>query len=208
MTFREYFILTKETTNSCIKICGVIFTSIYALIAIITGYRNESFSDSIEIFFICFLLGNGCGLFIWFLAIISAYRQVKIIRKFYDSIPGEIKDRLGLSLVARPQNPKYNYLQLEILDTISKQPYIFYYDKKYVWIAIINDLGDIENFQKRMIEIQKKYKKEQIVLTGWGLRKNIKLKEWQMITYEKIDMILEELKTISNKENLIITDRD
>jgi hypothetical protein len=208
MTFREYYKLTRETTNSCIKICGVIFTSIYAVIAIITGYRNESFSDSIEIFLICFLLGNGFGLFIWFLAIISAHGQVKAMTKFYDYIPKEIKDRFGLSLVARPQNPKYNYLQLEILDTTSKQPYLFNFDKKYVWIAIINDLSTIDNFQKRMIDIQKRYKKEQIVLTGWGLRKNIKRKEWKMITYEKVDMILEELKTISNKENLIIINRD
>lgn len=208
MSFREYFKLTKETTNYCLKICGVIFTSIYAVVAIITGYKNESFSDSIEVFVLCFLLGNGVALFVWVLAITNAYRQVKTMAKFYDSIPNEIKEKFGLSLTTRPQNPKHNYLQLEILDTKSEQIFLFNINKKVVWITIINDLSAIENFQKRMLEIQKKYKKEQIVLAGWGLRKNIKWKDWQKITTENINTIIEKLRTVSIEENLKIVDRN
>lgn len=208
MTFKEYFEITRETTNNCIKLCGVIFTTIYAVIAIISGYKNDSFSDSIEIFLICFLLGNGLGLFVWFLAIITAHRQVKATKKFYDSIPKEIKDKFGLRLVARPQNPKYNYLLLEIHAKMSMQPYFFNYERKHVLITIINDFSAIENFQKRMIDIRKKYKKEQIILTGWGLRKKINRNDWKILTDEKVAMILEELKTISNRENLIVLNRE
>ena len=184
------------------------FTSICAVIAIITGNRNSSLSDSLEVFILCFLLGNAFGMFIWFIAIRSAYEQVIAFTKFYDSIPKEIKDLSGLMLVVRPQNPKYHFLNLEILDTASKQPYLFNFDKKYIWITIINDLSTVKNFQKRMIEIHKRYKNEQIVLTGWGLRKNIKKKEWNMITYEKVLEIFEKLKTISNNENLIVMNRE
>ena len=81
MNFREYFKLTKETSKNCLKICGVIFTSIYAIIALITGYKNVSFADSIEIFVLCFLLGNGFGLLIWALAITSSYGQIKSMIK-------------------------------------------------------------------------------------------------------------------------------
>lgn len=207
MNFRDYYKLTKETTNSCLKICGVIFTSIYAIIAVIIGYKNESFVDSIEIFVLCFLLGNGFGLFIWVLAITSAYGQTKSMIKFFNSIPNEVKEKFGLSLIAKPQNSKYNYLQLEIVDSKSENPYIFNFDKEFVWIAIINDLRTVENFQKRMIEIQKKYKKERIVLTGWGLRKNIKWKDWKGISNEEINQIFEILRTISIEENLKIFDR-
>jgi hypothetical protein len=185
----------------------VIFTSIYAVIAIITGYKNESFVDSIEIFALCFLLGNGFGLFIWVLAITSAYGQTKSMTKFFNSIPNEVKEKFGLSLIAKPQNRKYNYLQLEIVDTKSENPFIINFDKEFVWIAIINDLRNVENFQKRMIEIQRKFKKERIVLTGWGLQKNIKWKDWKGISSEEIIQIFEKLRTISLEENLEIINR-
>ena len=194
MTLREYYRLTIETTKSCFKICGVIFTSIYALIAIVSGYKNESFSDTIEIFIICFLLGNGFGLFIWLFAFFSSFGQFKSMTRFYESIPNETKEEFGLILISKPQNPKYNFLQLEILDTKSEHPFLFKYDKKFVWIVLINDLSVINNFQKRIFEIQKKYKMQQIVLTGWGLRKNIKWKDWKTITNEKVNLVLEELK--------------
>lgn len=207
MNFREYFKLTKETSKNCLKVCGVIFTSIYAIIALITGYKNESFADSIEIFVLCFLLGNGFGLFIWALAITSSYGQIKSMIKFFNSIPHEVKERLGLRLIAKPQNPKYHYLQLEIVDTISDNPFIFNFDKESVWMAIVNNLRMVDNFQKRMIEIRKKYKKERIELTGYGLRKNIKWKEWKGFTNEDVNLIFEKLRTISIEENLEIINR-
>lgn len=207
MRFRAYFKLTKETTNNCLIICGVIFTTIYAIIAITTGYINKSLTDAIEIFILSFLLGNGLGIFIFLLAITTSYKQVKSIQKFYHSIPDSIKEKFGLKLIAKLQNPKYNYLQLEILDTKSEQPFLFNYDKKFVCITIMNDTSILSNFQKRTMEIHKKYKQEKIVLTGWGLKKNIKWKDWQSITDEKINGILEKLKEISNTEKLIIMNR-
>lgn len=206
MTFKDYYKLTRETTKSCMTICGLVFTSIYALFAVIKGYRTNSVLDSIEIFVLFFILGNGLALFIWFLAIASAHGEYKSILRFYNSIPNGIKERLVL--IVKPQNHKYNYLQLEILDTNSKHPYFFSYDKKHVWIAIVNDLNTVENFQKRMAEIQKRYKNEHIVLTGLGLRKNIKWRDWKMITTEKVTEILEELRAISVNEGLKTIDRD
>lgn len=208
MTFTDYYKLTRDTTNSCIKISGAIFTSIIAVIAIIFGYKNESASDSIEIFVISFLSGNGIGFIIWFLAILSAYAQVKAKIRFYGSMPKAVIEGLGLILVAKPLNPKYNFIQLEIIDTNSKHPYIFDIYKEYVYITVAIDLRDVNDFQERMIDIQKRYKKEQVSLTGWGLRKSIKLKDWEKVTFEEVEMILEELKAISNRENFKIINRN
>jgi hypothetical protein len=65
----------------------------------------------------------------------------------------------------------------------------------------------VDNFQKRMIEIRKKYKKERIELTGYGLRKNIKWKEWKGFTNEDVNLIFEKLRTISIEENLEVINR-
>jgi len=208
MNFRDYCKLTKGTTISCIKICGVVFTSICVFIAIVFGYKNESFTDAIEICIICFLLGNVLGFLIWFLAITTAYRQVKTIIKFYDSIPNEIIEQFGLELMERPQNSRYYFLQLDLLDTKSAQQFLYRYDKKNVCITMINDSDNIENFQKRMFEIKKKYKKEHIILDGWGLSKIIKWKDWQKITSEEVRFVLERLRTVCEEEDLGILNRN
>lgn len=98
MNFKRYYRLTKATTLNCFKICGIIFTAICVVIAIISGYKNKSVVDSFEIFGLCFLLGNGFGLFIWFLAITSAYSQVRMVTKFYESIPKKTRERFNLKL--------------------------------------------------------------------------------------------------------------
>lgn len=208
MRFKDYFNLTKETTVNCLKICGVIFTSIYTVIAIITGFKNDSIVGAIEVFIICFLLGNGFGVFIWLLAISSAFSNYKNKTKFYNSIPENIRNEYGLTLVVKPQNPKFNFLELEILDTKSKHPFRFDYNKSEIWITIYNDLYLIDNFQKKMIEINKKYRREKIVLTGWGLRKIIKKRDWQLINEKRINNIFQELIEISKTENFKILERN
>ena len=194
MNFREYFKTDKRDFKELFEDLWSNIYFIYAIIALKQDIRMLSFADSIEIFVLCFLLGNGFGLLIWALAITSSYGQIKSMIKFFNSIPHEVKERLGLRLIAKPQNPKYHYLQLEIVDTISDNPFIFNFDKKFVWIAIVNDLRMVDNFQKRMIEIRKKYKKERIELTGYGLRKNIKWKEWKGFTNEDVNLIFEKLR--------------
>ena len=207
MNFKEYYNLTKETTKSVLKIAGVIFTSIFAIIAIITGYENYSLVDLLEIFAISFILGNGFGIFIWLLAITSTYSQVKSLTKFYDSIPVGFREKFGLELIGIPHNPKYDFLQMRILDTKSDVPIFLSLDKKSVLITIGNDLRYFKNFQKEVLEIKKKYKKEGVTLTGWGLRKIVKRNDWNIITQDKFEEILNELKLISFKENLEVINR-
>ncbi len=207
MNFKEYYNLTKETTKSLLKIVGVIFTSIFAIIAIITGYENYSLVDLLEIFAISFILGNGFGIFIWLLAITSTYSQVKSLTKFYDSIPVGFREKFGLELIGIPHNPKYDFLQMRILDTKSDVPIFLSLDKKSVLITIGNDLRYFKNFQKEVLEIKKKYKKEGVTLTGWGLRKIVKRNDWNIITQDKFEEILNELKLISFKENLEVINR-
>jgi hypothetical protein len=207
MNFKSYYKLTKKTTNNCFKICGIVFTGIYAVIAILTGYRNGSIVDAFALFGLCFLLGNALGLLIWILAITTSYKQVRIITKFYESIPQNTREKYKLILVTKPLNPKYEFLQLEIINTGTEYVFNLNTDKNFVLVSVYSDMRTVENFQKRSLEIQRKYVRENIVLTGWGLRKMLKDSEWRTLSCDNIDTIIERLIEVSEMENFVIMRR-
>lgn len=207
MNFKSYYRLTKETTNNCFKLCGVVFTGIYAVIAIISGYQNNSIVDAFALFALCFLLGNALGLLIWILAVTTSFRQVRMTIKFLESIPDKTRERYKLVYVSQPLNPKYNFLQLDIVNTGAEYIFNLKFDKNYVFITIYSDMRKIENFQKRSLEIQRKFKSDNIVLTGWGLRKVLKTSEWRILTCDNIDTIIERLLELSNSESFTISQR-
>lgn len=207
MNFKSYYRLTKETTNNCFKICGVVFTGVYAVVAIISGYQNKSIVDAFALFALCFLLGNALGLLIWILAITTSFKQVRKTIKFYEAIPEKTREKYRLVYVAQPLNPKYNFLQWDIVNTGVDHIFNLKFDKNFVFITIYSDLTMIDNFQKRSLEIQRKYKTDNIVLTGWGLRKVLKSSEWRIITCDNIDTIIEQLLELSSSEGFRILRR-
>ncbi len=204
MNFKEYYSLTKKTTINCLNISGIIFTIIFIVLYIAIGIKTNSFNYSIGVFLLCILLGYGLGFFIWILAIAHAFSQVKMTCKFYDSIPIGVKESLALELVDKIQNSKLYFLQFNILSTKPGCLYLFNRDNKYVWITIINNLNMVNNLQRRVAEINRKHRDEQILLSGLGLSKYIQRKKWNSIREEDVNLILERLENISNDENLII----
>ncbi|MEL6976318.1 MAG: hypothetical protein AAGL29_13105 [Bacteroidota bacterium] len=136
------------------------------------------------------------------MAVLSAFGKVKSTFRFYDTIPNEIKSKYGLQLWPKRLDSKLNYLQYDILDTKSKRPIRLDYDTKNVWIKLHSSLKSVKDFPKRTFEIQKKYKREAIILTGWGLGKRIKRSNWNEITADGLKAIIDELKLISSEEKL------
>lgn len=208
MNFKQYLGFTKEAWLFGMKVAGLVFTTIYVGIAIATGYQNQSIAEAIEIFILCFLLGNAFALSMCFVLIYTAYRQAKSTIKFYNLIPEEIREEFGLILIEKSRNPKHDLLEFTILDEKSETPVLYSYKNKLIGITIINRLDHLSNTHNAMLDIRKKYKKEKIILTVNGLRKNMKRKEWQSITAEKIYEIINELITISKKEGLELIRRD
>lgn len=204
MTFKEYYKRNKFTTENCLKICGLIFTSIYVVIAIISGFKSQSFLESLKMFLILFFLGNGLGIFIFLLAILTSYKQTNSIEKLYASIPEIIKDKYGFLISVKNQNPRYNFMQFEILSTKTEIPILIGYfkGKKEIKVSIVNNLIGIVNFQKLMLDIQKKYRKNRIILNGHGFSKLIKFKDWKKINESIFDQVFNELIEISKQENI------
>lgn len=206
MKIRDYYKLTTYTTKNCLKISGIIFTACFSIIWVIAESNNNSGSiiDLIKIFIICFLFGNAFGLFIACLALMEGFRQVKNTISLYDSIPSEIKDRYKLIKTVQQLNPKYNYLKIQINSSKPESPLLVFNkweNPKSLQIIIINNF-DGKDFHSLKLEIDEKYKREQIHLTGWGLAKSISWKKKKIPTPSEIENSIGELVTISQKEHL------
>jgi len=171
----------------------------------IIEYDNLNLTKVLQFFSISVFLGLLFSVFILFLAVLVSYKKIKPIINFYNSTPKEIRKKCGLSIYEKNLDLKYNYLEFEIRGVeTTEYPIGFDLVGKQVWIKIFNNLEKVENFQKKRLIILKKYKKEKIELTGWGLIKIISKKEWDSITESEFEKIINKLKSISETENLEI----
>lgn len=205
ITFCDYFKITRPTTSYRVKIVGVIFTVITVIIVALNpeNYSSNSILEPIKMFVICFLLGNGFGLFIFSLAITEGYKQVKSTIRFYNSIPENIKMKYGIHLQPITRDKRYDYLNLQIMNRISNNLVVrFEKSKNEVFIFLYAVFNENINFQKKVLELNKKHKKLYISLTGWGLKKTIHEKEWDNINDEKLEYCIEELCKIAHDEKM------
>lgn len=205
MTFVEYFKKTKYTTKNCLKITGVIFTVIATIIAGITGVMNhaESIVDVAKIFAICVLFGNVFGVFIFLLAITSAYKQIKSTVKLYNFVPDEIKKKYGFNIFVEPTNLKYNYPKTEIMSNENDMPFLIIRRITNNDIQIIGvSAFDNEFFQMKALDIDNRYRKNYIFLTGMGISKRINRKTWEKSTSTDIEGYIQEIIIISEKEGI------
>jgi hypothetical protein len=212
MKIKDYYILTKPTTKNCLKISGIIFTAISVIIWGIWGVsdsRSESIIEPVRVFVICFLAGNIFGLFIACLAFMEGYRQVKNVSRLYKSIPLKIREQYELKKKHQLLNPKYNYMKMLILSSKPGVPFLLFNRQSSgrVRIIIINHL-DGKDLYPLKLKIDRDYKREQISLTGWGLAKTVKWRKNQTLTSSEIDSCIEELITVSSRENLEIEFRE
>ncbi|MDR1170282.1 MAG: hypothetical protein LBK97_05560 [Prevotellaceae bacterium] len=208
MKIKDYYKLTKPTTENCLKISGIIFTAFSVIIWGISEVNNspESIIDPVKVFIICVLTGNTFGLFIACLAFMEGFRQVKSTILLHNSIPPEIKKQYELKMMIKPLNPMYNYLKMQICSSRQEVPLLFFdrlASPDRVVIIIKNRLDDID-FQSLKLKIDRNYRQEQVSLTGWGLAKTVKWRKNRILTASEIENSIEKLIAISLRENLDI----
>ncbi len=205
MTPIEYYKINRRVSKFTFKVLGVIFTSILAIFFLIFGLDNKrELIDGFYLFLLCFVLGNLLGLSIFSLAFSLGYSQVKSQIDLYSKIPEDIKDSLGLKLLYRPLISRFSFMELDIIGFDNNSFVHFDYDRseKLVWITIKNIMNDIDDFNSKKREIDLRYKKDSIFLSGWGLKKEIKWKQWKKFTDDDVKSQIIQLYTISKKENL------
>lgn len=205
MTFKEYYKRNKFTTKNTLRIFGIVLTSIFAVLAIFTDYYGPSLLDTIKKLIIIIILGNGFAFLMLLLPFFSGYAHTRYVDKFFKTIPQKIRDKYGFLIIYKNQNPKYNFLQYEILSSKTEIPIFIelFKKEKNVRINIVNNLSGLDNFQELMLDIQKRYKKDSIYINGFGFYKYVKLKDWKNINESIFDQILADLIEVSIKENIV-----
>lgn len=115
LTFRQYLILNKSTTIYCLKICSVIFGVIATLITVAVELKTGDKGDPWTIFVACELFGYGFAVFIFILAIIEGYTKARLTINQFNKIDDDLKRQYSIQLIKRPLNPKYWFMQFDIV---------------------------------------------------------------------------------------------
>jgi hypothetical protein len=139
------------------------------------------------------------------LIVTASFGSIKSTISLFNSIPKEIKEKFGLSITLSKLISKYDYLEAHIAGTGSNVPiFYFRYLPQDIQIMIVNHITDDKNLPQYKSSIDKKYKKQRIILTASGLGKMIKHRKWKKLTQSDIENHINELITISEKEGLEI----
>lgn len=209
MKLTDYYNLTKFTIRNCLKISGIVFTTIYALMVIVLVIKGvdrepDTAIDPVKVFIFCFLAGNLLGLFITIMGFFAGFKQVKDTIILYNLIPDETREQYGLKLYAQPQNPEYKYLNLQINSTRPETPVLFFSQLRHPHIVQIIVANYFENkkFHLLLHKINKKYRQQQVQVNGKGISKIIKWKKFRKLTSSDIKKCVDELIAISKAEGL------
>ena len=216
VTFREYLKASKDATVNGLKITGAIFTVIMVIILLLTEWGNlNSIAVVVKWLAICILLGYALGLFIMFLAVVSEYTRFKSTIRFFNSISESIKKHYGLYM-GDARTSKYDFPKPEIVNHIPNSPIVQFRivgneavrhrdrEKKGIGIILYALLGENADFHRKKFDFDRKYKKQDISLTKWGLKKTVSIKEWNTMREKDINVYLRELHEIADNEEMNI----
>lgn len=117
LSFWQYLVINKPTHIALFKLCSIIFAGLSSIyIAILEWSVDEKTGLNIFVeFIICQTFGYSISLIVFIVAIIEGYIKCKITIREYNKINKKIIDKYNLELKPKPLNPKYWYLQLEIV---------------------------------------------------------------------------------------------
>jgi hypothetical protein len=115
LTFRQYFRLNKSTTIQCLKVSSLIFGGIATVGTFVIGLKNGEKTDSWETLIACELFGYGLAVFIFIVAFIEGYTKARVTISQYNRIDDHLKRQYSIELVKRPLNPKYWFMQFDIV---------------------------------------------------------------------------------------------
>jgi hypothetical protein len=76
--------------------------------------------------------------------------------------------------------------------------------EKQVWIDVLNAMEDVD-FDQICGRVDKVWSNQSIIMTGYGLRKKISLKEWNKMSRTEFCNILIKLIDVSKIEGLDVT---
>ncbi len=204
MKIRDYFRATLPTFKYCLKICGVIFTAIAAIIAIGISFKENSNVNPFLLFLACLVYGNLLGLFIASVGFISGFYQAKKVFQIASEIPLEIRTSLSLEIHQVLEDYRYHFLSFQITGNYSNSEIwiIYYRPLNEVWIQLQLDSEFFEQINQKMSTLNRKYRKQKIQLNGLGLGKAFKLGAWKKNNGMLLMQTIKNLSDVAETEKL------
>jgi hypothetical protein len=203
MKRREYFIINKEVILPLFKLIGVVSTSIIAVLFILTSFHFKSLMDVLYLFLTCFILGNLIAFSLTLMYFSLNYVPYRDQMELFESLSDDLKDEFKIGLYYPPFKYKYDLTDVHILCIYEIYLFGIRYDKaeKTIGITVLNNLEGID-FANATDYADKKYKNDSICLSGCGLRKVIKYKDWKNSGSNELRKVFMELLKISDEESL------
>lgn len=208
MTAIEYYKLNRKASKELFKMLGIVMTTIFSVIFMLTSMENRhGWMDAVFALIFCAALGNLLAASFFSLRFSLGYHHANGQMILFAIIPNITKENYAIRMGFKALKTKYDFLEFIIVGFDKSALFNFEYDKSYnrVWITIRNEIDDIPDFNAKKYEIDRKYKEEDVFLTGSGLRKTIKWKQWLQMSEGDIQNIINELNTISKEENIRVS---
>jgi hypothetical protein len=185
------------------KLIGAYATGGIALLFIVTRFEFTSIMDVFYLFITCVVLGHLITFSLVLLYLSANYDLFRDQVKFYNKLKEELINEFKIILYYRPLYERYGLLEVRIY--CIWEGYLFNLmpnrSEKQIGISVINDLNEID-FQGITKYIDKQYKVDSICMTGFGIRKIVKDKEWDLLEIDDLKRIFKELVNVSEFEKL------
>ena len=123
LTFRQYFLLNKSTTLYCLKISSIIFGAIATIITILVELKTGNKDSPLTVFLACELFGYTLAFLVYVIAIIDGYIKARFTINQFNNIHYHLKRQHSLELVKRSLNPKYWFMQFDIVQKSGNNHY-------------------------------------------------------------------------------------
>lgn len=204
MTFKEYFKANKITTNYLLKIMGFVFSAIFFVIAVYTTSQDFGMLDTLNAIVLSAIKGNLLALFIWFLALISAFSSVKKKLKGLKSFTDEEIKECGITRVRQGFIKKTKFTEYEIFLTKPHGPIQVTFGKEAIAFTVLNSLKNYEDISQLIVAMSEKYKDSNISMTKMGFKKTVDISAWNNRKDTMLQLIIDELAEISNNERVAI----
>lgn len=199
----KYFKINRPTILSLYKVLGAYCTGAAALLFIVTKFELTSVSDVFYLFLTCLIVGHIFAFSLVLMYLSVNYELFKEKIRFFEQIKAEIKEAFKIILYEVPIHEKYGLAELRIYCLWQNHLFVLMpsRENKEVGISVLNILDEAD-FERLTRYIEKQYKPEAICMSGFGIRKAIKLNDWNLFGIDDIAGIFKELVDLSATEKI------
>lgn len=205
----KYFKSNKQTILSLYKLIGAYATGAVALLFIVTRFEFTSIMGVFYLFLTCVVVGHLITFSLVLLYLSANYDLFRDQVRFFNKIKDELKTEFKIILYNPPVYEKYGLAEVRIYCLWEANLFNLMPNRteKQVGISVINDLNEID-FYETTKYIDKQYKSNSICMTGFGIRKTVKFKEWDLLEIDDLKQIFNELVSIFELEELDVVKVD